>query len=208
MTQIAKVKNKTYVFASKVHKDTFTLWMVSSDTKFHHDAGTSESGFDNEEVFRLRLEACRIGFGAEIIDLTSLRASYVKLSPKHFIQFSQYWESGDFNNKHRIEASALFKSILYPSVYYMTLASCGNIDFGQDPYSALCEEFVVPIDSIKHGSFLVNSYTEDNELGGGSFIGGDVFKNGKCVGRFSYNGRLWPNKEWESGDESLDELPK
>lgn len=80
-------------------------------------------------------------------------------------------------------------------MYKVTLSSCGNIDYGQDPDKPL---FGVPLqtqeaETIEECQDHVRSYIEKYELGGGNWTGGKVFKDGEEIGRISYNGRYWPN---------------
>ena len=43
---------------------------------------------------------------------------------------------------------------------------------------------------------LCREYIDHNELGGGNWTGGQVFKGKEQVARVSYNGRVWPPGQW------------
>lgn len=45
--------------------------------------------------------------------------------------------------------------------------------------------------SLKHASNRCLAYIAKNHLGGGNWDGGLICRNGKPIGRVSYNGRVW-----------------
>lgn len=83
-------------------------------------------------------------------------------------------------------------------MYTVKLSSCGNIDHGQDPNQSM---YGVP--NATHKAFnidqcqcLVRTYIEKYNLGAGNWTGGQVYdEDGNLVGKISYNGRFWKEKE-------------
>ena len=82
-------------------------------------------------------------------------------------------------------------------MYYITLVAFGNPDFNQNP-----NKVIFPIEEHSFNtlrecreSFL--NYIERNNLGSGNVPRTGVWnkKTGKCIGSFSYNGRLWENNK-------------
>ena len=47
------------------------------------------------------------------------------------------------------------------------------------------------VDSFEEASRVVNRFISDNDLGGGNWTGGAIYKDGKQVAYVSYNGRVW-----------------
>ena len=83
--------------------------------------------------------------------------------------------------------------------YTVTLGAYGNIDHGENPYKALQGVFqgTKQAETIEELQQIVRTYIDDNDLGSGNWSGGDVFEDGKKIGRISYNGRWWPLEELE-----------
>ena len=79
--------------------------------------------------------------------------------------------------------------------YRVLLANRGNPDHGQDPdapvYGTPADHFI-SADSLEQAAVKVREYIDENDLGGGNWVGGDVFLRGQRQGRISYNGRFWP----------------
>jgi hypothetical protein len=89
-----------------------------------------------------------------------------------------------------------------PETFYMTLRSVGNPDFGQ--YSP-----VSPIEKCEGKTLLemrqkAEAYIRKWELGGGNFVDPKVFMGDKFVGRFSYNGRLWPSRKYDPLEKEIE----
>lgn len=85
-------------------------------------------------------------------------------------------------------------------MYQVILANVGNMDKGQNPDTPLygTRNLAVSVSTIEEASKACRLYIEENELGGGNWIGGYVFDNNdKQVAYISYNGRIWyPNDEY------------
>lgn len=82
------------------------------------------------------------------------------------------------------------------------LAACTNPDDNQRRHSRRAiPAYKVPVSSYEEASRLVQEFIEDNDLGGGNWSGGAVYKNGKQVAYVSYNGRVWEGKSPEKGKE-------
>jgi hypothetical protein len=78
------------------------------------------------------------------------------------------------------------------------LANCGNVDFRQDdtkplPFSE--GNKLVEVESKEEARDHVINYINHNDLGGGNWIGGHYFEDGKMVGYFSYNARYWDEND-------------
>jgi hypothetical protein len=79
------------------------------------------------------------------------------------------------------------------SKYIVFLSNCGNIDYGQDFTNILphTEKEISLCDTIGQCSDVCRDYIEENDLGGGNWNGGYVYKGGEQVAYISYNGRIW-----------------
>ena len=79
--------------------------------------------------------------------------------------------------------------------YKVNLDTVGNPDHGENPFRPLggVESRVVDVDSIEEAQRVVRQYIEENDLGGGNWAGGKVWRteDNVCVGEISYNGRFW-----------------
>ena len=80
-------------------------------------------------------------------------------------------------------------------MYTMRLSSCGNPDHGQFPPVSNPE--TVRGATLKEMAAHCARYIEDWNLGGGNWVDPIVKLDGKKVGRFSYNGRLWASERLE-----------
>lgn len=47
------------------------------------------------------------------------------------------------------------------------------------------------VGSIEEASDVCCNFIDENDLGGGNWSGGNVFRDGEMVARISYNGRIW-----------------
>jgi len=75
------------------------------------------------------------------------------------------------------------------------LASCGNPDHYQDPYQPMygCESnHFITIDTLEEASKECRKFIENYNLGGGNWIGGKVYENGKCIAEISLTGKIMP----------------
>lgn len=86
------------------------------------------------------------------------------------------------------------------STCYLLLAARGNPDHRQDPGRP---PYGVPVDSLVQigadqalvtASEAVRQFCDRHELGGGNWVGGDVWKDGEHMGRVAYNGRFFPGE--------------
>lgn len=68
-------------------------------------------------------------------------------------------------------------------------SSVGNPDFGQ--YAPVSDPVVVRTATLKEMRVLIEKYIAFWDLGGGNFVDPIVKRDGKKIGRFSYNGRFW-----------------
>jgi hypothetical protein len=78
-------------------------------------------------------------------------------------------------------------------MYTMTLKSVANPDYGQrGPQS---DEITVEGQTLKEMRAHCELYIRIWDLGGGNWVDPIVMEDGKKIGRFSYNGRLWSLKK-------------
>ena len=79
------------------------------------------------------------------------------------------------------------------------LASCGNPDHFQDPDQPMygCESnHVVTVNTIEEASEECKKFIKRNDLGGGNWIGGDVYVDNELIAKIAYNGRIFPKPEY------------
>jgi len=125
-----------------------------------------------------------------IVDLMSFGDTAKYISMKDINDFMELKKS-DISFNERVDSISFFASALFENKYVLSLGSCGNPDYYENPEKAACEERAVFINSVVDGQEHVRQYIDNNDLGGGSWFGGLVFSNKKVVGYYSYNGRLW-----------------
>ncbi len=77
-------------------------------------------------------------------------------------------------------------------MYTMKLQSCGNSDFGE--YAPVSEPETVQARALQELRTACKQYIEKWNLGGGNWVAPVVFQDGKAIGHFSYNSRLWIGK--------------
>lgn len=77
--------------------------------------------------------------------------------------------------------------------YSMRLRSAGNPDFGQ--HAPVSEPETVEGDTLREMRAHCERYISEWNLGGGNWTNPVVTENGKKVGHFSYNGRLWSTEK-------------
>lgn len=83
------------------------------------------------------------------------------------------------------------------NTHKVILDSCGNPDYGQDPYKQLEGAYRImhQCNSIEECSKAVRDYISKHNLGSGNWNGGDVFTtNNQHLGYISYNGRFHEGK--------------
>lgn len=74
-------------------------------------------------------------------------------------------------------------------MYTMRLRSVGNPDFRQ--YAPISEPETVTGSTLTEMRAHAESYIAKWNLGGGNWVAPIVKCDGKVIGHFSYNGRLW-----------------
>jgi len=88
-------------------------------------------------------------------------------------------------------------------VFTVKLCSVGNPDFRQDSKRPLprVPSALAHVDSLIEAREMCQRFIAYYDLGGGNWTGGQVIRlsDGLVVGRFSYNGRLWPDEPWYPG---------
>jgi hypothetical protein len=80
--------------------------------------------------------------------------------------------------------------------FTLVLKSRGNPDHGQDPERPLwgVPTKRVKVNSLKEAAQLVEAYIAEFNLGGGNWVGGQVFSGDnktEQVAKITYNGRAW-----------------
>lgn len=78
------------------------------------------------------------------------------------------------------------------------LATRGNPDHGQDPtqppWGMPPDRFML-VNSLEEARAAVVQFIGNNDVGGGQWVGGDVFQGGQRLGRVAYNGRFFEGNE-------------
>ena len=77
--------------------------------------------------------------------------------------------------------------------YIVDLSTCGNIDYGQNPYEPMygVPSYMFKCQTIEEGIQEVRRYIELFDIGFGNWIGGQVYdENDNLIGRICYNGRF------------------
>lgn len=86
--------------------------------------------------------------------------------------------------------------------------SVGNPDFGQNPLESISFPLLYPVESLSEASNVCRLYIQENDLGGGNWVGGQVYDvTGKMVAYISYNGRVWSDSD-NSTEITGDDLTK
>lgn len=78
--------------------------------------------------------------------------------------------------------------------YKVELDSCGNPDYGENPYDQIDGAWtqMVHINSIEEAQQVVREYIAEHNLGSGNWNGGNVWnEQNEYIGCISYNGRFW-----------------
>jgi len=85
-------------------------------------------------------------------------------------------------------------------VFTVKLCSVGNPDFRQDPNRPLpgVPSALAHVETLIEARDLCQHFIAYYDLGGGNWNGGEVVRtsDGLVIGRFSYNGCLWPDGPW------------
>lgn len=83
----------------------------------------------------------------------------------------------------------------------VSLSSCGNINYGQNPDTPLLgvPDESKEVYSLEEASKVCRQYIEEHYLGGSQWNGGEVYDEaGVLVAHVSYNGRVWsPDRQTE-----------
>ena len=89
-------------------------------------------------------------------------------------------------------------------VMTVTLSSAGNPDQGQYyGEGALSPTLQVEVNGFKEASVVCRAYIAQHNLGAGNWTGGTIRQGKEIIARVSYNGRVWPVGEWNSGMKPL-----
>ena len=75
--------------------------------------------------------------------------------------------------------------------YRMTLSSCGNPDFGENPNRPMSPTETVAFGDLADAGQHVRRYCDTHSLGGGNLKPVEVMDGNRVVARVSYNGRVW-----------------
>ncbi len=78
------------------------------------------------------------------------------------------------------------------------LANRGNIDFGQDPNKSIYgtwSDYHQEVKDEQEASEVCRKYIEKENIGGGAWVGGQIFKDGEMIAYVSYNGRIWKKED-------------
>jgi len=78
--------------------------------------------------------------------------------------------------------------------YRINLESVGNPDFNQNPNKPISPETYTVSGTFLNASLACRKYITYYELGGGNWVGGQVYdglNDDKQVAYVSYNGRVW-----------------
>ena len=73
----------------------------------------------------------------------------------------------------------------------LTMSSCGNPDFRQDPSQALSPAVTLTVATFQEASQACEAYIGQYDLGGGNWNGGQICEQERQIARVSYNGRVW-----------------
>ena len=79
--------------------------------------------------------------------------------------------------------------------FITVMTTSGNPDFNQ--YAPISEPAILVADSMEELREQLRDYQNFWQVGGGNFMNPAVLYNLKPVGHFSYNGRLWDNRNHE-----------
>lgn len=77
-------------------------------------------------------------------------------------------------------------------MFECTCRSVGNPDFGQ--YTPQSPREKLQAETLEELKKKIEAYRDEWNLGGGNWVSPVVKKDGKLVGHFSYNGRLWKGR--------------
>lgn len=83
------------------------------------------------------------------------------------------------------------------AIYRVSLMACGNPDYGENPNSLLLGTGAMYFycDSLEGCRKAAMQYIKKNDLGGGHWAGGLVYRGNEYIGGISYNGRFWDKEE-------------
>ena len=86
-------------------------------------------------------------------------------------------------------------------IYEVELSAESNPDFEKSSHegSVNIKSHKVKAKSIENARDVVMSFIMENDLGGGNWSGGNVYKNGEKIGHVSYNGRYWDDTKMAKG---------
>jgi hypothetical protein len=73
----------------------------------------------------------------------------------------------------------------------LTMSSCGNPDFGQNPSQSLSPAVMISVSTFQEASQACQASIDQYDLGGGKWTGGQLVAHQQQIARVSYNGRVW-----------------
>ena len=77
--------------------------------------------------------------------------------------------------------------------YIVNLSTCGNIDYGQNPYEPMygVPSYTLGCQTIDECRKEVRDYIEHYDIGSGNWTGGQVYDDrGNLIGQIYYNGKF------------------
>ena len=90
--------------------------------------------------------------------------------------------------------------------YEVELSAVPNPDYADDNRGSVkIKKSKKKVSDIEEAKKVVREFIEKNELGGGNWPNGGVYKNGKKIGYISYNGKFWPENKMADGGETENE---
>ncbi|USK62250.1 hypothetical protein [Peribacillus asahii] len=182
-----------------VDKENFNDMLLLVD--FITTAMTELDSVIDEKVGNVPLVTLRIYSEGHVL-FESLKAFNDYLQEKHI----QSWVDSSFKTyitvngiKYQGEVekgmvtSGMDEKQVVHKMYKVLLASCGNVDYGENPFRPVpgIKDGWEKCNSIEECQQAVRAYIEENNLGGGQWNGGKVLKSDVEIGHISYNGRFW-----------------
>lgn len=141
-------------------------------------------------------------------DYTQLSDGLAEIAQKQDPQAADGAQIGGCGCKHAADGAVI-------SNLEIELEALPNPDHGADSIEGTIniKKHKVKVNNISEAVALVHSFIEENNLGAGNFSGGQLYENGKIIGKISYNGRVWdindnPMKYGKGGHIGFDALSR